>query len=237
MEIAVFTVNPFQENSIVLYDDSKECAIIDPGFSDHKEREELIRFIEEQQLKPVLLLNTHCHIDHILGLQDIPKQVPVYVGPGEVEQTQFLHLFSQSTTNANLEGFGALREWTVAQRGDDPFGAIDVFGDGSLYALHVPGHTAGSMAFVARTTEGAQLIAGDGCHTAWGWEHAVEPGTFNAEPEQAAQSFTHLQHFAARHPHLRVHLGHQELPVSSHAAPHARENAVPEGQQRASVAE
>ena len=193
----------------------------------------------EQRDRPLAgVFLTHMHLDHILGLQDIPKQVPIYVGPGEVDQTQFQHLFSQSTTDANLEGFDALREWSVVDRGEDPFAVIDVFGDGSLFALHVPGHTAGSMAFVARTTEGPQLITGDGCHTAWGWQHVVEPGTFNAEPEQAADSFTHLHQFASRHAGLRVHLGHQELPPAAHAvhpvhaAPHTPEGKASPDQQR-----
>lgn len=154
---------------------------------------------------------THLHLDHILGLQDLPKSTPLYVGPGEAGQKAFLHLFSRSTTAANLEGFGALHEWQVNREPDAPFGVVDVFGDGTVFALHVPGHTAGNMAYVVRSTEGSQLIAGDGCHTAWGWEHGVEPGTFNADPEEAARSFEHLQRFATAHPELRVHLGHQSL--------------------------
>src|SRR6056297_2306009 len=67
MKTAIFTVNPFQENSAVLYDNTGECAIVDPGFSNKEEQERLTQFIAEKNLKPVLLLNTHCHIDHILG--------------------------------------------------------------------------------------------------------------------------------------------------------------------------
>lgn len=160
---------------------------------------------------------THLHLDHILGLQDLPKTTPVYVGPGEAATSRFLHIFSRGTTNQNLDGFGPLREWQVVPRQDGQLGVADVFGDRSLYAIHTPGHTDGSMAYVVRSTEGPQLLTGDGCHTAWGWEHGVEPGTFNADPEQAAESFTKLQAFAARHPELRVHLGHQ----SRHQSPEA----------------
>jgi glyoxylase-like metal-dependent hydrolase (beta-lactamase superfamily II) len=161
------------------------------------------------RLRGVLL--THLHLDHILGLQDLPKTVPIYVGPGEAQQSRFLHLFTSSTTADNLDGFGPLREFAVAAPVAAPFGVVDLFGDDSVYGLHIPGHTAGSMAYVVRTPEGPHLIAGDGCHTAWGWEHAVEPGTFNADPELAAQSFQKLRAFAQAHPEMRVHLGHQEL--------------------------
>lgn len=67
MNIKVFTFNPFQENTYVVYDDTKEAVIIDPGCSNEIECQELKSFIEELDLTPVMLLNTHCHIDHVLG--------------------------------------------------------------------------------------------------------------------------------------------------------------------------
>lgn len=177
----------------------------------------------ERHGRPVSgVLLTHLHLDHILGLQDVPKTTPIYVGPGEAQQSRFLHLFTRGTTTDNLEGFGPLQELAVAARAGAPFGVIDLFGDGSVYGLHVPGHTAGSMAYVVRTPEGPHLIAGDGCHTAWGWEHGVEPGTFNADQELAARSFSKLRAFAKAHPRMRVHLGHQDLPQGPEREPVAR---------------
>ena len=67
MKVKSFTFNPFQENTYVVYDDTKECIIIDPGCYSEKERTELMRFITGEGLKPVKLINTHCHIDHVLG--------------------------------------------------------------------------------------------------------------------------------------------------------------------------
>jgi glyoxylase-like metal-dependent hydrolase (beta-lactamase superfamily II) len=62
-----FTNNPYQENTYILYDESGECAIIDPGMYNASEQNVVVYFIKEHNLKPVLLLNTHCHIDHVLG--------------------------------------------------------------------------------------------------------------------------------------------------------------------------
>jgi len=62
-----FIFNPFQQNTYLLYTDTKECAIVDPGCYTQEERDELVAFIESHGLTPTLLLNTHCHIDHILG--------------------------------------------------------------------------------------------------------------------------------------------------------------------------
>ncbi len=184
-----------------------------------------------QPLRGVFL--THLHLDHVMGLQDVPKTTPLYVGREEPEDTRFLHLFARGTTDDNLEGFGPLRELAVPE---DETKALDIFGDGSLYGLHVPGHTSGHVAFVVRTTEGPELLTGDACHTAWGWQNDVEPGHFNTDGDEAAHSLGRLRALAARHPHMGVHLGHQELgarpargpqpappeaTVAHHHAPHA----------------
>ncbi len=65
--IRAFENNPYQENTYILSDESGECAIIDPGMYTGGEQNAVVDFIRENQLKPVLLLNTHCHIDHVLG--------------------------------------------------------------------------------------------------------------------------------------------------------------------------
>ena len=65
--VQAFTFNPFQENSYVLFDESRECIIIDPGCYEKVEQTTLKKFIENNKLKPVKLINTHCHIDHVLG--------------------------------------------------------------------------------------------------------------------------------------------------------------------------
>lgn len=67
IKIQNFTFNPYQENSYVLYDETSECVIIDPGMYNGAEQQEMAGWIKETGLKPVLLLNTHCHIDHVLG--------------------------------------------------------------------------------------------------------------------------------------------------------------------------
>lgn len=65
--IKTFTFNAYSENTYVLYDETKECVIIDPGMYEGFEQNELAAFIKNEGLKPVLLLNTHCHLDHVFG--------------------------------------------------------------------------------------------------------------------------------------------------------------------------
>jgi len=67
LQVKTFENNPFQENTYILYDETGECAIIDPGMDTAAEQNAVINFIKANNLRPVLLLNTHCHIDHVLG--------------------------------------------------------------------------------------------------------------------------------------------------------------------------
>src|SRR5476649_693897 len=66
-QVQAFPNNPFQENTYILYDKTGECAIIDPGMYTATEQNLVVNFIKANNLKPTLLLNTHCHIDHVLG--------------------------------------------------------------------------------------------------------------------------------------------------------------------------
>ena len=67
LTVHLLTFNPFQENTYIISAPSGECIIIDPGCFDQEERDELTQTIKDLGLKPVRLINTHCHIDHILG--------------------------------------------------------------------------------------------------------------------------------------------------------------------------
>ncbi|MBD0295043.1 MAG: MBL fold metallo-hydrolase, partial [Flavisolibacter sp.] len=67
LNIQSFIFNPVQENTYVVYNEQKQCCIIDPGCYFASEEMELKRFIEQNNLHPLYLLNTHCHLDHIFG--------------------------------------------------------------------------------------------------------------------------------------------------------------------------
>ena len=71
IHVRSFTFNPFEENTYVVYDDTLEAVIIDPGCYEKEEQQELSDFIKSEKLKVKLLLNTHCHIDHVLPVREI----------------------------------------------------------------------------------------------------------------------------------------------------------------------
>ena len=149
---------------------------------------------------------THIHLDHILGLLDLPASTAIYTGPKEAGTRSFGQVFTRATTDKLLSKFGKIREWQFAE-GD----IVDVFGDASVFAIHAPGHSAGSTAYLIRSTTGPQLILGDTSHTRWGWENGVEPGTFSSNQQQSAVSLTMLLDISAAHPSIKVHPGHQSL--------------------------
>jgi glyoxylase-like metal-dependent hydrolase (beta-lactamase superfamily II) len=159
---------------------------------------------------------THLHMDHVLGMRDVPASAPVYVGAGDAEEHSLMNLFQKGIYDAALDGKGPLREIRFAPDPDGEFdGVLDVFGDGTLWAIWVPGHTPGSVAYLARTPSGPVLLTGDASHTAWGWEHGVEPGTFSDDRAKSAESLARLERFVARHPAVDVRLGHQQLAHAS----------------------
>ena len=153
---------------------------------------------------------THMHIDHISGMPDIPNDVPLYIGAGESTATSFKNMFVRGATNQLLQDKQPLQEWHFQADPQNKFeGIIDVFEDGSVFAISVPGHTPGSTAFLIRTTHGPVLLTGDASHTRWGWEHTVEPGDFTEDNDRNLKSLKSLKELVARHPQIEVKLGHQ----------------------------
>ncbi|MDQ3015436.1 MAG: MBL fold metallo-hydrolase [Bacteroidota bacterium] len=65
--VHTLTFNPFEENTHIVAAPNHECIIIDPGCFDEEERNTIRKLLDDNDLKPVRLINTHCHIDHIFG--------------------------------------------------------------------------------------------------------------------------------------------------------------------------
>lgn len=153
---------------------------------------------------------THLHIDHIAGVPELPNDVQLFIGTSESSERSLLHIFTQSPTDTLLQGKPQFQEWQFRPDPDRQFEAVtDVFGDGTIFAISVPGHTGGSTAYLVRTTKGPVLLTGDASHTRWGWEHGVEPGTYTNDQARNLQNLTRLRALVVRHPGIEVRLGHQ----------------------------
>lgn len=145
--------NPFLENTYFLWDESGECAIIDPGCSNTYEEETLADFIEINRLKPVILLNTHCHIDHILG----NRYVSEHYGIG-----LHIHISDLPTLNAGelvADRYGIPYRPSPLPQGYLKEGTAVGFGKSELEIVFTPGHSPGSVCFIAR--EDKFVIGGD----------------------------------------------------------------------------
>jgi hydroxyacylglutathione hydrolase len=153
MHVQIFTFNPFQENTYLLYDDSKECVIIDPGCYERSEVEVLHEFIVSKSLDVKLILNTHCHIDHILGNYALKQRysVPLLIPEHEEE------IFRSAKVYAANYGFPLYTE-------AEPDGYLNekrriAFGSQELAVLFVPGHSPGHLALYQAQQK--ILISGD----------------------------------------------------------------------------
>jgi len=153
MKVHSFTFNPFQENTYVLYDESKECVIVDCGCSHKSEEDRFLRFIEDHQLKPVKYLQTHCHIDHVMGNKFVFDQFglvpeyhilekPVLEAADSVAKQYMLPFEEGPMGDASLEEFDTI-----------------TFGNSSLVVLFTPGHSPGSVCFYSKDSK--LVISGD----------------------------------------------------------------------------
>lgn len=153
---------------------------------------------------------THLHIDHISGMPDIPNEVPLYIGATESTEKNWKNMVVQGTSDQLLSNKHALQEWHFHPDPQNKFeGIIDIFADGSVFAISVPGHTPGSVAYLVRTNKGPVLLTGDTCHTRWGWEHTVEPGDYTQDHERNLKNLKRLKDLVAAYPRIEVRLGHQ----------------------------
>jgi hydroxyacylglutathione hydrolase len=153
MQIKSFTFNPFSENTYVLYDATKECVVIDPGCSNAQEEKELKDYIQTQGLKVVRLLNTHCHIDHVLGNKFVAD---TYGVPLEIHENDLSVLRAVPTYSAAY-GFPMYAEQLPEKflKEDEAV----TFGETELDVIFAPGHAPGHVVFYHKDSK--NLIGGD----------------------------------------------------------------------------
>jgi len=151
--IQAFPNNPYQENTYVLYDDSGECAIIDPGMYTAAEQNAVVGFIKQHNLNPVLLLNTHCHIDHILGNKFVFDQY------GLKPQFHEGELVVMQVTPAWAQQSGIRYELSPLPDIYLPETGSISFGNTTLELIFAPGHSPAHLCFYDKADE--LLIGGD----------------------------------------------------------------------------
>ena len=153
MEIKTLVFNPFGENTYVLYDETKECVIVDAGCFNREEQKTLVKFIEDNELTPVKILNTHCHIDHVFGNKFLVEKYNLDVYAHESE-TGFIDIAIQMAERFGLTVEQPPQVTKFLKQGD-----VVEFGNTKLNVIHVPGHSSGSLVYYCE--EKSCIFSGD----------------------------------------------------------------------------
>ena len=153
LSVRSFTFNPVQENTYVLYNEAGQCCIIDPGCYFPEEEQQLKSFIEQNSLHPILLLNTHCHLDHVFGNKFVHQtwSLTLHIHPLEKKLLDFAPQSGQmwQLPFDNYKGeLVYLKEGTNIKVGTD-----------ELEIRFTPGHSPGSVCFYHEP--GGFVIGGD----------------------------------------------------------------------------
>lgn len=154
LQIHTLVFSPFQENTYLLYDETNECAIVDPGMLTPDEEQRLVQTIDQLGLTPVLALQTHLHLDHLFGSRFVFEKYGLL--PWAHSADAFL-----------LDGIQAYaRQFGIDQMKNPPelAGFLNEndevnFGNTTLKVIHVPGHSPGGVLFY--NADASILVAGD----------------------------------------------------------------------------
>jgi len=153
IKIKEFIFNDFQENTYVLSDETNECVIIDPGCHYPNEKKQLEDYISDNNFKPVKLLNTHCHIDHILGNSFVADKYNLALTINEGE----LKTYEDTGRWGQMFGMQIDEMPSKVEFIDD--GDTISFGNSELKVLLTPGHSIASVCFYSQNDK--IVIAGD----------------------------------------------------------------------------
>lgn len=142
IHVTSFQFNSFQENTYILHSDNNNAVIIDPGCYLPHEEKELENFVEDNQLTPLAILNTHAHLDHVLGNQFCAKRfnIPIYLHKEDHKTLKIVESY------AHVYGFEAYKP-SPEPEFELEHGNSLIFEDIELKVFHTPGHCPGHVVF------------------------------------------------------------------------------------------
>lgn len=153
LKVTAFTFNPFQENTYIITNDKKECWIVDPGMYGADEERKMFDYIESNSLTPIQIINTHAHIDHILGIDALKQKYNIPFGMHKLDEP----VLSNGTGAAMMFGI---------KMGANPVADFYIsenekllLGDAEIEVRFAPGHSPGSIVFYSKDDN--WLLGGD----------------------------------------------------------------------------
>ena len=154
IKVKKFVVNPLSQNSLVLSDEeTKECVLVDPGFYYGEEQDEVKYYIERNELKPVKIINTHCHFDHIMGVDFIRDEYKIPF----LAHADDAFWVDRAVDQGKMYNFEMQPVKPIDEFIEE--GQTIEFGQSGFEVIHVPGHAPGHVVFYSKNDN--LLIAGD----------------------------------------------------------------------------
>ena len=141
LKIKSFIFSPIQENTYIVYNEFKQCIIIDPGCYFEEEKETLKNFISQNDLTPTHLINTHCHLDHVFGNKMVAEAFQLTLHINEKEKA-VLNFAPTSGLMYNLPFDNYTGDFILLKEGDKI-----LLGEDELMVIEAPGHSPGSICF------------------------------------------------------------------------------------------
>jgi glyoxylase-like metal-dependent hydrolase (beta-lactamase superfamily II) len=169
--------------------------------------ENIAKHIQKYSVNPKMIFLSHLHTDHAAGGRELPNNIPYIVGKGEYEE------YHPEIHGNFLEGIDELYEIDFSKAQDmSPLGlSVDLLGDGSLWAIHTPGHTKGHMSFLVNGLEGPVLLTMDAAFINENLEQGVAPSDYTWDVEKAQTTLEKIMAFLKEYPQVRVGAGHEAL--------------------------
>lgn len=141
LKVKSFVFSPIQENTYLLYNEFNNCLIIDPGCYFAKEQDELKAFITQSNLMPQMLLNTHCHLDHVFGNKFVAETWALTLQLHEKEK-KLLDYAPTSGLMYDMPFDNYVGAYIYLKEGD-----IIKIGEDELKVIEAPGHSPGHICF------------------------------------------------------------------------------------------
>lgn len=172
-----------------------------------EENENIAYHLEKKGINLKMVFLSHLHSDHAVGVRELPKNIPYITGKGEYEEYQ------PEIHGDFLEGLVELFEIDYSRAQNMPFlgPSVDLLGDGSLWAIHTPGHTSGHSSFLVNGVDGPVLLAMDAAFIRENLKLGVAPSDYTWNTEVAQETLEKILTFLRLYPQVRVGVGHDIL--------------------------
>lgn len=169
--------------------------------------ENVAKFIEENGIDLKIVFLSHLHADHAAGVRELSKDIPYVIPKGEYNE------YHPEIHGDFLEGLEELYEIDFSKANQmAPLGpSVDLLGDGSLWAIHTPGHTPGHVSFLVNCFEGPILLTIDAAFIHENLELGVAPSDYTWDVEKAQETLEKIIEFLKKYPQVRIGHGHEVL--------------------------